>query len=341
MKRLLPFIIACILPAIAFSQKISWVHIHTNTTASFRALSVVDDSIAWVSGTEGTIGKTTDGGKTWRFIQLPGCEKMDFRTIYAFDSVNVIIANAGSPTIIWRMKDGHNWNAVYHNNDSTCFIDGIDMWNDKDGIVYGDPKQGHLLILHTTDGGLSWQQHAAENEPTIDSGEASFAASGTGIRCLPNNKLMIATGGAESRLYMSENNGNNWHFIRSPILKGKSSEGIFSFACQHDTCLVVGGDYKNENESKWNAYIFYNPGYYTWRAPLNSTRGYRECVEFIATNTAIAVGPAGADITYNTGNNWKPLWDDKGYHVIRKSRKGDLIIAAGRNGQIRIVQFKK
>jgi hypothetical protein len=33
------------------------------TDADFRGLSAASDMVAWVSGTKGTFGRTTDGGK--------------------------------------------------------------------------------------------------------------------------------------------------------------------------------------------------------------------------------------------------------------------------------------
>ena len=35
--------------------------------------------VAWVSGTKGTYGRTTDGGKTWFVGAVPGAAKLDFR----------------------------------------------------------------------------------------------------------------------------------------------------------------------------------------------------------------------------------------------------------------------
>jgi photosystem II stability/assembly factor-like uncharacterized protein len=35
------------------------------TDADLRGLSAVSSKVAWVSGTKGTFGRTTDGGKTW------------------------------------------------------------------------------------------------------------------------------------------------------------------------------------------------------------------------------------------------------------------------------------
>ena len=40
----------------------------SGTKTSIRGLSVVTDNVVWVSGSNGTFGRTTDGGKTWEKI---------------------------------------------------------------------------------------------------------------------------------------------------------------------------------------------------------------------------------------------------------------------------------
>ena len=46
---------------------------------SIRGLSVVDDHVAWISASKGTIATTGDGGRTWNWKQVAGFEKSDFR----------------------------------------------------------------------------------------------------------------------------------------------------------------------------------------------------------------------------------------------------------------------
>jgi len=70
--------------------------VETSSEASFRGLSVVDDDVAWISGSEGTVGRTTDGGTTWNIGTVEGFENVGFRSIYAFDENSAIIGNAGS-----------------------------------------------------------------------------------------------------------------------------------------------------------------------------------------------------------------------------------------------------
>ena len=65
--------------------------LNTDVKNSIRGLSVVTNKIVWVSGSEGTVGKSTDGGTTWKWIKVKGFEKTDFRDIEAFDDKTAVI----------------------------------------------------------------------------------------------------------------------------------------------------------------------------------------------------------------------------------------------------------
>ena len=73
---------------------------------SIRGLSVVDDSIAWLSGSKGTVAITHNGGKTWDWQQVKGFEKADFRDIEAFSAKEAIIMSSGTPALILKTTAG-------------------------------------------------------------------------------------------------------------------------------------------------------------------------------------------------------------------------------------------
>ncbi len=341
-------------PFTAFAQKIEWQNVDTKTHASFRGLSVISDSVAWVSGSNGWVGVSANGGKDWSFRQVKGFEKCDFRSLYAFDSKSAVIANAGAPTYIMRTEDGGaTWQKVYENNDTAAFIDGIDFRDADNGIVYGDPISNHMLLLTTEDGGKTWKEPPLENRPLMSQGEASFAASGTCIKWVQRRKIIIATGGKVSRLFISNNKGRSWKAIATPILQGRNSTGIFSFlVIGKNHWVIAGGDYKQDTLRTANLFYTYNGGK-TWIPPVTTTRGYRECLAAISQsdapakknpeqneNTLLAAGPGGIDISYNDGRNWIPFSDEKQFHVVKKSRTGNLIVIAGGDGKVSILKPK-
>ncbi len=306
--------------------------LNLDSDASLRGVSVVNNKVAWVSGHKGTVALTVDGGQTWTLKSPDGYAHLDFRTIYAFDEQKAIIANAGSPAYILRTSDGGNtWVTVYENKHAAAFIDGADFWNDQDGLVYGDPIDGKMLLLRTLDGGLSWVSN--ELSPALKEGEASFAASGTGIRCYETGKAVIVTGGQISRLWFSDNTGFSWYHRSSPIIQGKASTGIFSIYIEDKFIITVGGDF--DQPEAMDKHIFNSlSGGQTWMAPVTPTRGYRECVENISGKTFVAVGPSGVDWSASKGKDWQALSEVKDLHVVRKARDGNLVLLAGGKGQL-------
>lgn len=326
---ILLLVIAC--PA--FSQDIKYIE--TGTNSSFRGLSVVNDSVAWVSGSKGWVGITTDGGGNWKMLQVNGYEKYDFRSLHAFSSTTAIIANAGAPAYILRTEDaGTTWSLIYKNEDTAAFFDGTDFWDNKEGIIYGDPLKGRMMLMRTSDGGKTWKELPG---PVLARGEASFAASGTTIRCMGKSKVVIATGGKVSRLWISEDKGNSWKSRKTPILQGESSQGIFSMVFVGDDAIIVGGDYKNDSLRKDHVFYTHNGGRH-WKKPATSTGGYRECVAWSSSKIFIAVGPGGMDITDDGGKTWSTFSSEKGFHVIRRGPSRHFLVIAGSNGRIGVLK---
>ena len=59
--------------------------ISAGNNVSIRGLSVVSDKIIWLSGSNGTIGRSIDSGNTWKWITIKGFETTEFRDIEAFN----------------------------------------------------------------------------------------------------------------------------------------------------------------------------------------------------------------------------------------------------------------
>lgn len=299
-----------------------------------RGLSVLSDSVAWVSGSNGFVGRTLDGGKTWEWTQPKGYEKLDFRDIEAFDHLKAIVVNAGSPAFILSTIDGgKSWREVYKNTDSAIFLDGMAFWDPQQGIIFGDPIQQKMQLLKTTDGGLTWQNIADNLKKQLAVGEAGFAASGTTIRTLPDGKVWIATGGAKSNIYYSANYGKTWKIYPCPILQGESSTGPFSIAFNNPkNGIAVGGNYLKDKENTNNVLLTKNGGK-TWTKPLRPVLGYRSAVEYVTDQLCFATGSSGTDFSTDGGNTWANI-STQNFNALQKAKKGNLILLTGNRGNI-------
>src|SRR5580698_7326065 len=107
---------------------------------SIRGLSVVNDNIAWISGSKGHIALTMDGGKNWAWQQVKGYENSDFRGIHAFSDKEAIIMSSGTPAVVLKTVDGgKTWAEKYRNADTSYFLDAMDFADAHHGFILGDP----------------------------------------------------------------------------------------------------------------------------------------------------------------------------------------------------------
>ncbi|MDQ6763092.1 MAG: oxidoreductase [Bacteroidota bacterium] len=298
------------------------------TNSSIRGLSVVDDRIVWVSGNNGMVGRSLDSGNTWKWIQVKGFEKTDFRDIEAFDETQAVIMGVDEPAYILRTIDGgENWKIVYENRTKGMFLDAMEFWNIQSGIVIGDPIDGKFFIARTFDGGEIWRSIPKKNYPVADNGEACFAASGTNVRKLGNDAACFVTGGLHSRLFIRDKK------IDLPILQGKETTGANSVAIKNKkTFIVVGGDFSTPESSNKNCVITKDGGK-NWSYPSIPPHGYRSCVEYLEKNKWITCGLTGVDVSNDNGHTWTSI-SSESFHVCRKAKKGKSVFLAGGKGNI-------
>ncbi|MBB6269887.1 photosystem II stability/assembly factor-like uncharacterized protein [Pedobacter cryoconitis] len=327
-------------PFTVFSQTYELSTVNTGTNTSIRGMSVVSDSIAWVSGSNGFVGKSIDGGKEWTWTKPKGYETLDFRDIEAFDKNHAVIVNAGSPAYILRTGDGgKSWTETYKNPDSAIFLDGMSFWDQKNGIIFGDPIQNHLQLLITDDGGCTWKDISTNLKQTMATGEAGFAASGTGIKTMAGGKIWIATGGTKSNIYASDNYGLSWKRYDCPILHGKSTTGAFSIDFYTENQgIVVGGDYEKDKENT-NNILLTSDGGKSWTKPSRPVFGYRSGVIWYDDKTCFATGTSGTDVSRDGGMNWYHI-SEESFNVIQKAKNGKLVLLAGAKGLIYTLKIK-
>ncbi|HWR33560.1 MAG TPA: hypothetical protein VN451_08545 [Chitinophagaceae bacterium] len=312
----------------------------SGTNSSIRGLSVVNNNIIWVSGSNGIVGKSSNGGKNWKWLTVKGFEKTDFRDIEAFDASTAIIMGIAEPAYILKTTDGGDtWKVVYENKTKGMFLDAMEFWNEQAGIIVGDPVNGRFFITRTFDGGSTWQDIPFDKRPVADSGEACFAASGTNIRALDKDEAIFVSGGLKSKLYKRD------EVISLPLIQGKETTGANSVSVwnQHKkkggkNIIVVGGDFNADSSSHKNCFISSNGGK-TWQEPISPPHGYRSCVEYVSDSDIFSCGLTGVDYSPNGGREW--IWISKeGFHVCRIAKTGTSIFLAGSNGKIGKIIWK-
>ena len=299
---------------------------------SFRGLSVVNDNIVWASGSNGTVAKSEDGGKTFYFNRLKGYETCDFRDIEAFDANHAIILSTRAPAYILQTNNGgKTWNEVYKNEDTAVFLDAMDFWNEQKGVLVGDPIDGHFFMLYTLDGGNTWKNIAKEYTPIAEEGEAVFAASGTSLRCWGKTEFGFVTGGAKANMHTFSSFFKIGQVKPIDIQQGNSAKVAFSFTRLGRNTFIVGGDYAKDTVTYKNFDELGVNFYYE----DNGTRptGYLSCVAQIKPLELLACGTKGVDLFSIKDKRWTNL-SAYSFNTVAKAKKGNAVFLVGSKGKI-------
>ena len=330
MKLFLTFLFSLFI-VLSFSQTVSLLT--SGNAASLRGLSVVNNNIIWASGSNGTVARSVDGGKTFTWQIIKGYEQRDFRDIEAFDSNTAIIMAVAEPAIILKTKNGgRTWKKVFEDSTKGMFLDAMDF-DKKSGIVIGDPINGKMFIAFTRSSGDYW--HVSKESVPLAKGEAFFASSGTNVKLLHDAgnifKYASVSGGTESDFIGSKKHKLN-------LLQGKESQGANSIAVSipDKKIVIVGGDFSNDKDTTGNC-VFSEDWGTTWRRPLTPPHGYRSCVAFINSNKLLTCGTSGVDISNDGGMNWTAV-SNESFHVCQKAKQGDAVFLAGKDGRIAMLK---
>jgi photosystem II stability/assembly factor-like uncharacterized protein len=308
---------------------------------SFRGLDVVSDLVVWASGSKGSYARSIDGGKTFEVKRIPGYDSSDFRGIRAFNADQAIVISSGFPSYILKTFDGGlTWKKVFEDKRKELFLDAIDFWDEDKGMVIGDPIGERFVLYRTKDGGNTWHAMDTSMRPWAIPGESLFAASGTSFRCMPKNSIAFVTGGKVAALHWLQIDKKYKRFELKSMNQGKSSEGAFSFDYNKQYMVVVGGDYASDTSKVKQG--LYKYGYDKYGLQLMNMKpfytNYRSCVTIMENGDFVTCGTQGVD--YNnalklvTIANEKSHISSQSFHVVRKARKGSLIILAGSKGKL-------
>ena len=279
----------------------------SNHITSIRGLSVVNDDVLWVSGANGMVGRSVDGGATFTWNKVEGFAKTDFRDIEAFDANTAIIMGIDTPAVILKTIDGgKSWKIVFQDKRPGMFLDAMEFFSKESGVVLGDPINGKIFMAVTVDAGNTWRAMPEAIAPAAEKGEAMFASSGTNVRTAGKDELFFITGGTYSRLFIRNEK------IVLPIIQGKETTGA---ASTEKNCVLT------KNAGK------------TFISPATPPFGYRSCVEYLSKSKLITCGITGVDVSEDGGNNWRNI-SAQGFHVVRKAKKGKAVYLAGGKGRI-------
>lgn len=326
-----------LLSQLARAPAVTWEAQTSGVAQRLRGVSAVSLLVAWASGANGTVLRTTDGGRSWRSLPVAGAETLDFRDVDAIsDRVAYALSiGAGESSRIYKTADGGaQWTLQFANTDPKVFLDAMAFRNEANGFAFSDSVDGHFVILTTADGGRTWARVSGDRLPPALPGEGAFAASGTNVAVFGRDRVWIGT--SASRVLRSADNGRTWSVATTPLATGPAT-GIFSIAfrdAQHG--VVVGGNYREELQAVDNVAVTSDGGA-TWTlVKENGVSGFRSVVAWMpgaGDRSMISLGPSGADWSSDAGHSWTAMQAD-GFDTFSVAASGTVGWAAGQGGRI-------
>ncbi|KAF2025959.1 Oligoxyloglucan reducing end-specific cellobiohydrolase [Setomelanomma holmii] len=291
-----------------------WLTLNLLTPFLFRGLSPVSEKVVWVSGTAGTVLRTTNGGLTWINVSpnpLPeNATTFEFRDIQAYSAkvaITLSIGEGNASRIYLTVDGGKSWKPTFINSEPTAFYDCMAFEDRRHGLAMSDPVDGKFRLIETWNGGATWDLVDPSGMPAALAGEFGFAASGTCIEAAAG-RWYIASGGVDPGRIFRSKDGHDWKVSNSSIAGGPAA-GVFSVRfrdARHG--IAVGGDYEkptgNVNISTWS-----QNGGASWVTSKSFPAGYRSGVSWVPgqRDIAVAVGTSGSDITFDGGRNWHTI----------------------------------
>lgn len=288
----------------------AWRPVDAGTGVELRGLATPAAGIVWISGAEGTVRLTEDGGVHWRACPVPGGGALEFRDVEALDAHHawILASGPGDLSRIYRTTDGgRTWALQFRNPAGEGFLDALAFWDGRCGLAMGDPVRGRFQVLRTEDGGAHWTPVPEAGLPPALPGEGAFAASGTCLRTGAPGEAWFATGGAEiSRIFRTRDGGLTWTVAPAPVPAGSPSKGLFTLAFfDGRRGLALGGDHQEPALGTLNGALTEDGGL-TWHPAPVRPGGYRSGSSLVPgrPGAVVAVGPGGSGYSLDHGRSW-------------------------------------
>ena len=315
----------------------------SGVSVRLQAVSAVENGVVWVSGLEGTYGRSLDSGDSWQPGIVPGAEKLELRDVHAVDDETAYLLSSGTgdQSRIYKTTDGGtSWKLQLVNADPQGFFDCFDFWDAEHGLVYGDSVDGELVVLETSDG-ENWRRLSEESLPDARPGEGGFAASGTCLVTVGKSTAYVGTGAGSSRVLRTRDRGRSWEAFETSIVNATGTAGITSLSFwDEENGIAAGGDIAAPDARQENVALLSDGGRGARLAASPTFTGAIYGVAHVPGTSppiVVAVGPKGASYSLDSARTWRLLSEDSYWSVgFESSGLGWMVGPDGRIARLEL-----
>jgi photosystem II stability/assembly factor-like uncharacterized protein len=324
--RALPLKLLFVASALAFSQSNPpaappvWQMQDSGTTAGLRGIDSVDGTVAWASGTGGTVLKTLDGGAHWTQCATPDAAKdgatLDFRGVQAWDANTAFVMSSGKGELsrLYKTKDGcKTWKLIIVNPDKDGFWDALKFEFEKYhktymgyGYILGDPVDGKFCLFIGGTFHNNWIKQKSNGLQADVETQSVFAASNSSFNSQVSFPVFGSGGSGGAFIYSLttrtvclddcppeemnlDGKDDEWTRESVPLGKSTNSSGVFSIGSRPAPSIyplmayvsvIVGGDYSNPNKTDYTAAYKNASAGQHWHASTTPPHGFRSAVQW-------------------------------------------------------------
>lgn len=208
----------------------AWEAMPLGTSADFRSIWFTDADHGWIGGgsyqiTGGLVGRTVDGGKTWRFTSdLTPRDRMSVLALHVFESGRTLAATSSGA--ILSTTDGIDWAPVPRRG-SADSLSSLFFLDERRGWA-----AGHGDVLLTEDAGETWTPLTPEGV------DVSYRSPMRAMRFLDRHRGWMA--GMNASLMRTADGGVTWETVDTPLATGEHPNFWDIFFVDDQTAWVVG-----------------------------------------------------------------------------------------------------
>jgi photosystem II stability/assembly factor-like uncharacterized protein len=249
----------------------NWTEQVSGTGNDLFSVFTYSSSVAWASGSDGTLIYTSNGGINWVSRSSTLFFNVDMMGIYATGNTTAyVVCNRQDTGKIFKTTNtGLTWTKIFARKGVR--LNDIEFLNPAIGYVFGNPYQGKWFVIKTPDAGISFDTTSIIRPPT-NLNNNGYRNSTCVFQANVNSPIQLYFGTNEGRIMRSMNGGITWDSVLTTF-----NDPVYAITFINATTGFTGGfdPFRTTNGgTNWTQQPYLNQGDFMSFAHTSGTTWY-------------------------------------------------------------------